>query len=894
MRKLSNQMSNHSITVKNKLKQADKLKDQFLANTSHELRTPLNGIIGLAESLIDGIGGKQSPVGVKNLRMIATSGTRLASLINDILDFSKLKNNKIDLRLVPLHLKSNTDIVLMLSKPLIKKKEIELINNIPETMPFIEADENRLQQIMLNILGNAIKFTEKGQITVDSIISIEKEGKSSIIGTKSIKGNYAIISVKDSGIGIAKHLHEKIFETFQQGDGSTDRTYGGTGIGLSVTKQLVDLHGGEVWVDSEVGKGSTFFFSIPIDVAKIDENFENYNDNTIKNQEITKLEVNESLLETPSEKSSENQTATIVSPGVDASETYNILVVDDEVVNLQVLENQLSLKNFNSTLAENGKEALKIINNGNKFDLILLDIMMPQMSGYEVCEAIRKDYQAEQLPIIMLTAKNQVNDLVTAFESGANDYLTKPFSKNELFARIDSHLQLKTANVKLDDYSKTLEIKVEERTAEIQEKNVVLGQQKEEIQVQNEDLQQRNEEIQSQNEEISLQAEKLAEVNKELEKLSIVASETDNAIVIMNKEAEFEWINAGFTKLYGYNFEEFKEKHKNLFSVSSNPEIKETIDNCIKNKRTYIYESVSETKKGEKLWVQTTLTPILDYQGEISKLIAIESDIRKLKKIEKELALKNEHITSSIEYAKTIQTAILPFKEVISSHFDNFILFKPKDIVSGDFYWFVETEEYRFIAAADCTGHGVPGAFMSMIGSSLLNQIVHHDMEYNTANILTRLHELVVSSLRQQKTDNNDGMDICLCRIQKKNETSIVQFTGAKRPLIYTKSGSPKAEILRSDRKSIGGTQQKRIEVQFTTQEIELAQGSSLYLSSDGFVDQNNKARKKFGSQKLIDLIESNSNSSLIDQHKVLDNEIESWMEGTDQRDDITLLGIKV
>ncbi len=415
-------------------------------------------------------------------------------------------------------------------------------------------------------------------------------------------------------------------------------------------------------------------------------------------------------------------------------------------------------------------------------------------------------------------------------------------------------------------------------------------------------------EILQQKEELQAQAEELLVTNQELEKLSIVASETNNAIVIMDNEGNFEWGNDGFSNLYGYSFYEFIKKYPNMLSASSNPEIKQKIKNCINNKKPVIYESITEAKSGEKIWVQTTLTPILDDFGNINKIIAIDSDIRKLKEIESELELKNEHITGSIRYAKTIQTGILPFGKMIDKHYENFILFRPKDIVSGDFYWFAEVEtenltglqdlsglaSVTFIAAVDCTGHGVPGAFMSMIGSSLLNQIVYNEKEYDTAKILTKLNELVIFSLRQDQTDNNDGMDVCLCRIEKQEKSAKIQFTGAKRPLFYIKKGNSKIERLKGDRKSIGGTQKKRNEVDFCTQELELEMSSTIYLSTDGFIDQNDPDRKKYGTAKLISILENIYKKDLKKQHEILNTEIETWMAGTEQRDDITLLGIKI
>jgi len=426
-------------------------------------------------------------------------------------------------------------------------------------------------------------------------------------------------------------------------------------------------------------------------------------------------------------------------------------------------------------------------------------------------------------------------------------------------------------------------------------KNIEIEQQKEEIITQNEQLQQKNEEILAQSEELEL-------INTMLEKLSIVASETDNAIMIMDADANFEWFNHGFTKLYGFSFEEFTANHKNAISASSNPEIKQLIKNCIDNKKSYMYESQTIAKSGEEIWVQTTLTPILDSIGNVTKIIAIDSDIRKLKDFEYEITLKNEHITSSIRYAKTIQNAILPLKEQIDEYFENFIIFKPKDLVSGDFYWYSKVEQnendklrtLHFIADIDCTGHGVPGAFMSMIGNTLLNEIVNSKKIYDTDIILTNLHSMVIKSLRQDFSDNNDGMDVCFCRLEKTNDFTILNFTGAKRPLFIYKSLTNEIEQIKGDRKSIGGTQKKLNDVGFISNRFELNKGDVIYLSSDGYTDQNDKQRNKFGTNQLLKIMLENATKSIEEQGQILNKSIENWMNDTEQRDDISLIGLKI
>ncbi len=392
------------------LQKIDKLKDEFLANTSHELRTPLNGIIGLSESLKDGAAGRLPNKAVDNLDMIVNSGRRLSNLVNDILDFSKLKNKDLKLSLQPVDIYAISQLVLKISQALTGGKNVELKNNIDATVPLVEADENRLQQILYNLLGNAIKFTDEGTITVSA-----KED-----------GNVLRLSIADTGIGIAEEDISGIFKSFEQVDGTNERAHSGTGLGLSVTKQLVELHGGTISVDSELGVGSTFAFTLPIS-KETRKDAPKTNDPRINN------------LSTTFEKDKEVQEH--AEPNYNPA-SINILVVDDEPINRRVLENHLTLAGYGIIEVGSGKEALELINQGVHFDLILLDIMMPYMSGYEVCETIRKTFLTSELPIILLTAKNRVSDLVAGFNAGANDYLTKPFSKNELLSRIKTHLNL--------------------------------------------------------------------------------------------------------------------------------------------------------------------------------------------------------------------------------------------------------------------------------------------------------------------------------------------------------------------------------------------------------------------------------------------------------------------
>jgi two-component system, sensor histidine kinase ChiS len=297
----------------------------------------------------------------------------------------------------------------------VSKKSINLINKIDPSTPLIYADENRFLQIMYNLLGNAVKFTDFGEITITAVI----------------EENYMYITVSDTGIGISKDKQQVIFNAFEQADTSVSRNYGGTGLGLAITKSLVELHGGKIQVNSEYSKGSSFIFTLPLSE---DESIDNSTNSKPPKQEIIPNQYSENDILTDENKV----------PSIDSN--VRILVVDDEPINIQIIYNILSTEKYNITSVQSGKEALDLILGNEKFDLILLDVMMPQISGFEVCRTIREKYTLTELPILLVTAKNALEDLVEGFESGANDYLHKPFNSKELLSRVRTLLELKKAS----------------------------------------------------------------------------------------------------------------------------------------------------------------------------------------------------------------------------------------------------------------------------------------------------------------------------------------------------------------------------------------------------------------------------------------------------------------
>ena len=410
-------------TLLGQLQQVDKIKDEFLANTSHELRTPLNGIIGLTESLINGVTGPLEPQTRQQLSMVVSSGRRLSNLINDILDFAKLDSHSLTLNRQPVDLNVLVKLVLSMSYHLIGDKQLSLVNQVADDLPAVDVDQERLQQVFYNLIGNAIKFSEHGKIIINAIQQDQQ-----------LK-----ITISDNGIGIAQDKFDDIFKSFKQLQGSSTRRYGGTGLGLAVSKELIALHGSDITVESTLGQGSTFSFMLPIAKDSADNNSEMIDRLQLQQAQAAP----QSLFEPLAQASIATASVATDKTNADSEGTgHRLLLVDDEPINRLVLHNHLSQQPYHLVEAASGEEALSVIENNGPFDLVLLDIMMPKMSGYEVCEKLRQTYLACDLPVIFLTAKNQTVDMEQSFAMGANDFLNKPVTQKELVARIETHLNL--------------------------------------------------------------------------------------------------------------------------------------------------------------------------------------------------------------------------------------------------------------------------------------------------------------------------------------------------------------------------------------------------------------------------------------------------------------------
>ncbi|MBD2164902.1 PAS domain S-box protein [Calothrix membranacea FACHB-236] len=400
-------LTNEQLAASNaELARATRLKDEFLANMSHELRTPLNAILGMSEVLQDEIFGAINEKQRQSLQTIERSGNHLLELINDILDLSKIEAGQLELGYTPIPIDQLCESSLAFIKQQAYQKRIQLEVKIAPQLPRLLLDERRIRQVLINLLNNAVKFTpEYGRITLEvSCHTLEVE--------KTSPAGFIRIAVIDTGIGIAPENLNKLFKPFIQIDGALNRQYAGTGLGLALTKRIVELHGGKVGVSSELGVGSCFTVDLPC--GNCEPAFEPANPSPELNYIFHETVTNSPL----------------------------ILLAEDNEANVLTITSYLEAKGFEIILAKNGQEAIALTKTQLP-DLILMDIQMTGMDGIEAIKQIRLEQNFVNIPIIALTALAMPGDREKCLAVGANDYIPKPIQLNQLTTRIKQLLEVK-------------------------------------------------------------------------------------------------------------------------------------------------------------------------------------------------------------------------------------------------------------------------------------------------------------------------------------------------------------------------------------------------------------------------------------------------------------------
>jgi signal transduction histidine kinase/DNA-binding response OmpR family regulator len=374
---------------------ASQAKSEFLANISHELRTPMNGLLGMLDLVLDSsMGGEQR----EQVEIAQRCAYSLLDLLNDILDLSKIEAGRMILEKVPFNLRAVAEDCVRAQGAKAQQKGVDLRFEYAGDVTNVTGDPLRLRQIVANLLSNAIKFTEKGWVNVRQSISSSSDGRLGMV-----------LEVADSGAGIPSEKVPLIFEKFTQADSSISRKYGGTGLGLAITKRLVELQGGQIRVESRVGRGSTFIVEIPFEAAEA---------------------------EAPAVEPRRDQPT-----AVPAAKQPRLLLVEDNAVNQRVVLAMLRKKNYAIEVANNGQEALdKLERAAERYNLVLMDVQMPVLDGLETTRAIRRNKSWDYLPIIAMTAHAMIGDRERCLQAGMNAYISKPVQQAGLIAVIEQYL----------------------------------------------------------------------------------------------------------------------------------------------------------------------------------------------------------------------------------------------------------------------------------------------------------------------------------------------------------------------------------------------------------------------------------------------------------------------
>ncbi len=540
-------------------------------------------------------------------------------------------------------------------------------------------------------------------------------------------------------------------------------------------------------------------------------------------------------------------------------EKSTVLVIDDVFANLMIIEDLLEQDDIEVLTAENGSLGLASAV-ANLPDLILLDIIMPGQNGFEVCQVLKADEKTQNIPVIFLSGRDNTEDIVKGFEVGAVDYVRKPFHAKELLARVRTHLELKHYKDAVEEQNRKLRKEVASRK----------------------------------------KAQKALRDN-EIKYSGLITGLSDAVFRVRYPENIYDYISPAASKVFGYSKNNFY-KTPDFISKIIHPDYadyyRDTIETDWGVAPTMKYKVIDP--EGNERWIIQANKGRFNKDG---KLVAIEGIYRNIT-TEEELAKQknklekiNKNITSSIRYAQFIQKAVLPSTDFLKQFIpENFILYIPRDIVSGDFYWIKQVNNFVAIAAADCTGHGVPGAFMSMLGIALLNEVVRLD-EHPTANgILNELRKRVKASLHQESVRGagTDGMDMSLCIIDIENKQ--IQYSGANNPLFIIREneeeGTSELIHIRPDRMPIGVYIKER---PFTNHVIQLQTNDQVYQFTDGFIDQfGGQRQEKFKMKRFKKLLLQIHKRPMAEQQELLYEKFDQWRGGVGQLDDVMIIGFKI
>jgi len=820
------------------LKEMDKIKNDFLANTSHELRTPINGIMGLAEAIIDGADGPINTGIKKHLNMITKSGNNLKNLINDILDLSKIQSGKQSYNIQKTTLNEIIEEIKPVVEGLVIDKDLKIKYIIDKNLNSLHVDKDKIYQVFINLIGNAVKFTEKGNVTIK------------VQNSKTDK-DYIIASVRDTGIGIKQEFLEVIFDEFRQADGSATRNYEGTGLGLAISKKIINAHGCRIWVESQMGKGSIFYFTMPVkkfDQSLIKPENEKYSESEINKKERIKERREQDEDFDPSirgfTKDDSDQQKLI--KNLPAGKGENILVVDDIEINLEALAINLKKKGYNVSKAISAEKALALLNTG-EYDLVISDVMMADMDGYELVKKIRKDNKNSRIPIILLTAKTRLEDKAKGFLVGADDYIVKPFDIGELLLRIRKIVDTRILDkviVKTDN--KEYEIQKETRFGDLNkgkgELILVIDDNKVNLEVVKTRLEMNNWKIEvANNGEDGLA--KCRKLNPDLILLDIMMPGMDGYEVCRQIRHDFD-----------------KDVVPIIFLTA-------------------------KQEKGDKIYgINVGGDDFITKPFDKDELVIRVANLLKRRQMLKELREKAV-IDRDIILAKSIQKMLIP---AVFPDNDNLEIYGGSQAargVGGDYFDVIEMGDGKCLSViADVMGKGISAALVMVKIQTLLRGLCERS-SIDLKEVIEKINKNIFIDLK-------GGRFVTMFLMMYDPSNREIEYINAGHDhVVLCLNAEGKIKDLSNVLLPLGIKESyKGIKIN----KEKLKKGDAIVMYTDGINEAMNKEHQQFGEDRVHELVLKNYKMGVMSIYKTIIDEVADFTKGIHQTDDITLLIEKV
>ncbi len=831
---------------------ADQLKNEFFSNTVKVLRNPLTGILRLSRSLQEDGAGKLDPEAHNTLNRIIASGQDLEQIVEDLETYAGVEPEKHPLVFENTNMHEVVNGSLALVSVPAAAKGVKLRNDLQARAPHVRADKPRLQHILTFLLDQVLERMEMGSIVLDGNVSGD-------LYTLSITGKGNLIP--EMGVSDAR---TKVEDNQQ--------------VNLAVVKRLVDQHEGRLKIQTQEENQVVVSLSLPL--ARQGEQVE-------ANKRLDPVEPNSDFLRI------------IPNPENFNPADFTVLIVDDDLINRRVLVNYLITANYRVREASGGEEGLGILKNEGPFDLVLLDIMMPGMTGYDMCREIRKDYPIHELPVVFLTAKDQKADLAEGFSSGANDYMAKPFDWPELLSRVRIHLQLL-------DIHRTLEKRIADRTRDLHARHGEMTDAMTRLETENKGWTLLESAIQAVNDktgfyevvhEILQQGFKLLPgaakavclqwdnfqrkftfmdtIGYELEKLEQIRF--NGEALIERLTAREEPVKPGI--YLGKNFEHDGQLRTDIPIPKATLAMQFTLEHA--GDGYLVWDNPVNVQAFDQADVDTlSYFRIHAYQALNKAWTRQQSDLQLAE------YHQSRHFMQRIQSAgRSIPKAQLP---------DHFTIFKSKGMTSGDLFWIREKNGTVFLSVIDSKITGFCGSFMAQTTYRLLDRAYFQFCLENPGRILENLHTEFRNDLGGGGEDENLGeeLNVSLCRIER--DMGRVVFASAGLPLVRVRPGedSHQLEVLNGTPHCIGCSSPKK--PRFENRELEISSGEMVYLASDGFVKQTNADNLKYGKRRFHSFLKSIADRNIATQKEMLLEELANYSGEEAQSEDIIVIGLRL